>query len=114
MQVDINFQLTDKAAAEVLKIKSESTDNIRDSYLRVSVEGGGCSGFKYGLGFDENFDDNKDYIEKIKDVTVVIDKKSALFLNGVTLDWIDDLSSRGFKFINPNATKSCGCGQSFS
>jgi iron-sulfur cluster assembly protein len=113
MQVDINFTLTDKAASEINKIRQESTPEETYPYLRISVEGGGCSGFKYGLGFDEYFDESKDYIDKQKEINIVIDKKSALFLNGVILDWIDDINARGFKFINPNATKTCGCGQSF-
>lgn len=112
MKIDINFKITEKALNEIKKIKSESDDYV-DQYLRISIKGGGCSGFMYGLGFEEKIDENIDLVEDFDDVKVAIDKKSALFLNDVTLDWLDDINQRGFKFINPNATKTCGCGQSF-
>ena len=112
MKVDINFNITEKALAEINRAKNESPE-IKGSYLRVSVNGGGCSGFMYGLGFDNEFDKNIDMIETYGSLKVVIDKKSALYLNNVTLDWVEDLNARGFRFKNPNATKSCGCGQSF-
>jgi iron-sulfur cluster assembly accessory protein len=113
MQVDIDFNVTDSAQKEIKKAMSES--ELNDHLVRVSVQGGGCSGFMYGLGFVEksDVDDKADTVHKIGEVDLVIDNKSLLFLNGVTLDWIDDLSQRGFKFNNPNATKSCGCGKSF-
>jgi len=113
MQVDIDFNVTDSAQKEIKKAMNES--ELNDHLVRVSVQGGGCSGFMYGLGFVEksDVDDKADTVHKIGEVDLVIDNKSLLFLNGVTLDWIDDLSQRGFKFNNPNATKSCGCGKSF-
>jgi iron-sulfur cluster assembly protein len=112
MKVDINFNITPKALEEIRKTKI-SDPQIQNSYLRVSVEGGGCSGFMYGLGFDNEFDEKLDMIDDYDNIKVIIDKKSALYLNNVTLDWIDDLNNRGFKFNNPNATKNCGCGKSF-
>lgn len=113
MQVDVNFSVAESAQNEIKRAMLES--ELKDHVVRVSVQGGGCSGFMYGLGFvDKNeIDEKVDYIEKYGDLDVVIDKKSLLFLNGVTLEWVDDLNKRGFKFNNPNATKSCGCGQSF-
>lgn len=113
MKIDLNFKITDNALKEVKKIK-EQTPELNNFYLRISVKGGGCSGFMYGLEFEESVDENLDLIENYNDdVKVAIDKKSALFLNDVTLDWIDDINQRGFKFNNPSATKTCGCGQSF-
>lgn len=112
MKIDINFKISENAIKEVKKVKNE-TEELNNQYLRISIKGGGCSGFMYGLGFEEEVDENSDLVENYDGVDVVIDKKSALFLNDVTLDWIDDINQRGFKFNNPNATKTCGCGQSF-
>lgn len=111
MNVNVSFKMTEKAVKEIKKVMEES--NIKNQYLRVSVRGGGCSGFMYGLGFEENTDENLDLVENFDGINVVIDRKSVLFLDGVTLDWTDELDQRGFKFNNPNATKTCGCGKSF-
>jgi iron-sulfur cluster assembly protein len=112
MLVDINFKITNNAIKELKKVISED-NSLKDRYLRVSVQGGGCSGFIYGLGFDDATDSNIDFIENFDGIKVAIDKKSALYLNNVTLDWIDSINNRGFKFDNPNAIKTCGCGKSF-
>lgn len=112
MKIDINFKISENAIKEIKKVKNE-TEDLQNQYLRISIKGGGCSGFMYGLGFEESIDENLDLVENYDGLDVVIDKKSALFLNDVTLDWIDDINQRGFKFNNPNATKTCGCGQSF-
>jgi iron-sulfur cluster assembly protein len=82
--------------------------------LRVGVAGGGCSGFQYSLGFDETTDAAKDDVSDQHGLTVAVDKKSALFLDGTTVDFYEGLEKRGFTFDNPNAVKSCGCGSSFS
>lgn len=116
MNLEINFNITDNALNEVKKVIKEQ--ELKDHSLRVSVQGGGCSGFQYGLAFEdkETSDASKenDIIETYDGLNVLIDKKSAFFLNDVTLDWVEDLNNRGFKFNNPNATKTCGCGSSFS
>jgi iron-sulfur cluster assembly protein len=105
--------LTEKAANEVRRIKQEQ--KIEDNMLlRVGVAGGGCSGFQYSLGFDNQFDEKVDAKYEFHGVTVVVDKKSALYLDGTTVDFYDGLEKRGFTFDNPNAVKSCGCGSSFS
>jgi iron-sulfur cluster assembly protein len=107
--------LTEKAASEVKRVISDRADEEKDKLvLRVGVTGGGCSGFSYALGFDKGFDAEKDTTYEIHGVTVVVDKKSALFLDGTTIDFFDDgLYKRGFSFENPNAVKTCGCGSSF-
>jgi iron-sulfur cluster assembly protein len=105
--------LTERAAGEVKKIMQEQkTDGL---VLRVGVTGGGCSGFSYALGFDETakVDVEKDSRFDCHGVTVVVDKKSALYLDGTTVDFYEGLEKRGFTFDNPNAVKSCGCGSSF-
>jgi len=106
--------LTEKAAGEVKKIMdSESFDESMS--LRIGVTGGGCSGFSYALGFDkvENFDEKIDSKYKLHGVDVIVDKKSALYLDGTTIDFHEGIDKRGFTFDNPNAVKSCGCGSSF-
>jgi iron-sulfur cluster assembly accessory protein len=104
--------LTEKAANEVKRIMADQKIEA-DTVLRVGVTGGGCSGFSYALGFDKNFDVKADSKYEYHGVPVVIDKKSALYLDGTTIDFYDGLEARGFKFDNPNAVKSCGCGSSF-
>lgn len=112
MEVKINFNITEAAIKEIKKAMKDA--QVEDHNVRVSVSGGGCSGFMYGLGFEEKEQKvEDDVLENYNDINVVIDKKSLLFLDGVTLDWVEDLNQRGFKFNNPNATKTCGCGKSF-
>jgi len=105
--------LTEKAASEVKRIIEEQKLDA-DTMLRVGLAGGGCSGFQYSLGFDKSFDEKIDSKQDWHGVTVVVDKKSALYLDGTKVDFYDGLEKRGFTFDNPNATKSCGCGSSFS
>ncbi|QDU61501.1 Iron-sulfur cluster insertion protein ErpA [Planctomycetes bacterium Pan216] len=106
-------EITEKAASEVKKIISEQ--NLPEStMLRVGVAGGGCSGFSYSLTFDQKSDEKADAIHDFFGVKVVVDKKSDLYLSGTSVDFYDGLEKRGFVFNNPNATKTCGCGSSFS
>ena len=104
--------LTEKAAGEVKRI-IEDQKLEEGTILRVGVAGGGCSGFSYSLGFDRNFDEKAAARFEFHGVPVVVDKKSALYLDGTTVDWYDGLEKRGFTFENPNAVKTCGCGSSF-
>jgi iron-sulfur cluster assembly protein len=105
--------LSEKAANEVKRIMQDQKLE-ENMLLRVGVAGGGCSGFQYSLGFDNQFDEKLDAKFVYHGVTVVVDKKSALYLDGTTVDFYDGLEKRGFTFDNPNAVKSCGCGSSFS
>lgn len=104
--------LSEKAADEVKRIMQEQ--KLENTMLRVGVAAGGCSGFQYSLGFDNNWDEAKDKKYDAHGVTVVVDRKSDLYLEGVTVDFMDGLQKRGFTFDNPNVIKSCGCGSSFS
>ena len=103
----MTIKLTETAAEEVKKSKQE------DSYLRVAVKGGGCSGFEYNLTFDLEYDEEKDILSNQHGVDIIVDRKSVLYLDGTVLDYYSDISKRGFTFENPNAVKSCGCGSSF-
>ncbi len=103
--------LTEKAAAQVRKIKAENS--IPESHgLRLAVKGGGCSGMTYVLGFDEA-PKEKDVILQHHGITVFVDPKSLFFLSGTVLDFSDGLNGKGFVFNNPQAKKTCGCGNSF-
>lgn len=108
----MGVMLTERAASEVKKILQEQKLE-EGTLLRVGVTGGGCSGFSYALGFDKAFDEKADSKYDHHGVSVVVDKKSALYLDGTTVDFYDGLEKRGFTFDNPNAVKSCGCGSSF-
>lgn len=105
--------LTEKAATEVKRIIADQKLD-EGTLLRVGVAGGGCSGFSYSLGFDKNYDPKVDSKYDYHGVQVVIDKKSALYLDKTTVDFYEGLEKRGFTFDNPAATKTCGCGHSFS
>lgn len=108
----MSIVLTENAAKEVKRI-IEDQKLEDDTLLRVGVAGGGCSGFSYSLGFDRAFDENADSKFEFHGIPVVVDKKSALYLDGTTVDFYEGLEKRGFTFDNPNAVKSCGCGSSF-
>lgn len=103
--------LTESASEEINKIIRDK--EIPEGYaLRIGVKGGGCSGMSYILGFDKKRDFDQEFT--IGDIPVLIDKRHGLYLMGVTIDFHDGLSARGFVFDNPNAVSTCGCGSSFS
>jgi iron-sulfur cluster assembly protein len=107
-----NITITDKATIKVHELMSEA--NLDSTYfVRVSVKGGGCSGLTYNLDFD-NESKEGDQIFESNGVKIVCDLKSFLYLAGTELDFSDGLNGKGFNFINPNATRSCGCGESFA
>ena len=104
--------VSDKAKEKVEQLRIDA--GLTDEYfLRVSVVGGGCSGLSYKLDFD-NEQQPKDQIFEDKGVRLVTDLKSFLYLCDTTLDFSDGLNGKGFHFNNPNASRSCGCGDSFS
>jgi iron-sulfur cluster assembly protein len=108
----MGIKLTERAAKEVQRIMVDQKFG-QETVLRVGVRGGGCSGFQYSLGFDNTSSGEADSKFDCHGVTVVVDKKSALYLDGTTVDFYEGLDKRGFTFENPNAVKSCGCGSSF-
>lgn len=103
--------LTDAALKEVHRLLD--LQGITEGGLRLGVKGGGCSGLSYTINFDEKIGEF-DTVTEIDGIKVIVDAKSAIYLTGMQLDYQKDLVSGAFKFINPNASKTCGCGESFS
>lgn len=105
--------LSETAAREIRNIIQQQELDVEKVRLRVGVKGGGCSGFSYLLDLTETQKDSDEIFEQ-HGIKIICDPKSMLYLNGVTIDFKDEIMGRGFVFNNPNATSSCGCGSSFS
>jgi iron-sulfur cluster assembly accessory protein len=103
------LSVTEAAASKIKQLMAEETDV---SVLRVAIQGGGCSGFQYGLGFDRSAVDGDLELEA-HGVQVVVDPFSAPYLRGAEIDYVDSIEASGFAINNPNAVSSCGCGHSF-
>jgi iron-sulfur cluster assembly protein len=103
--------LSDAALKEVKRLIN--VQGLTEGGLRVGVKGGGCSGLSYTINFDEKIG-QYDTVYEFDGVKVIVDAKSAIYLQGTQLDFQKDLMSGSFKFVNPNAEKTCGCGESFS
>lgn len=113
------ISVTARAAEEVRRIVEEQRSAgilapDEQVYLRVSVKGGGCSGFQNKLDLDPNYNAKSDELFEVNGVNVVADRKSLLYISGATVDFHNDLNKRGFSVSNPNAKTTCGCGSSFS
>jgi len=106
-------QITERAAQEVKTILQQQELNPEQTFLRVGVKGGGCSGFSYTLDLTENLNENDEQWD-CHGVKMICDPKSQIYLTGTTVDFKDEVMGRGFVFTNPNATHTCGCGSSFS
>ena len=104
--------VTENAKERAISLIKEEKKPM-DSFIRVGVEGGGCSGLSYKLEFDNTIKDG-DQVFEDKGIKIVVDKKSFLYLIGTELDYSGGLNGKGFVFINPNASRTCGCGESFS
>ena len=110
---DAVVKLTEKASVEIKRFVSEK--NVPDGcVLRIALQGGGCSGFEPHLGFDNRVDEQNDLISEQFGIRVAMDRKFEMFMAGTTIDYLDGIDRRGFKFDNPNASSTCGCGKSFS
>lgn len=105
------ISVTEVAAKEVQRLLQEN--ELKDAVLRMGVQGGGCSGLSYTLGFDEQVGEN-DQVFDMDGFKIAVDMKSYLYLDGTELDYTTDLLGGGFRFNNPNASRSCGCGSSFT
>jgi iron-sulfur cluster assembly protein len=107
------IQVTEKAIVKIRSAMAKEGISATEGGLRLGVQGGGCSGLSYNIRFDTQ-PRERDRIFQFGDVRVFVDPKSFIYLNGMILDYQQTLMQQGFVFVNPNSTKSCGCGSSFS
>ena len=104
----------EKALQHVINLMMESNITPDSHHLRVGVKGGGCSGLSYVMDFDNTIESTDETVEIDGGLKVVIDRKSVLYLYGTELDYSDGLNGKGFQWGNPNASRTCGCGESFA
>jgi len=107
------IKVSDTAKKKVVELMTEDGFNASTDFVRVGVKSGGCSGLSYDLTFDKKTEENDKVFEE-NGVRIVVDKKSFLYLVGTTLEYSGGLNGKGFVFNNPNANRTCGCGESFS
>ena len=107
------IKVSDNAKTQIATLMAADGFNIAKDFVRVGVKSGGCSGLSYELNFDHNMGENDKLFED-QAVRIAIDKKSFLYLVGTTLEYSGGLNGKGFVFNNPNANRTCGCGESFS
>lgn len=107
------IKVSESAKMKVVSLMEEDGFNATNDYVRVGVKSGGCSGLSYDLTFDKEKEEN-DKVFEDNDIKVIVDKKSFLYLVGTTLEYSGGLNGKGFVFNNPNANRTCGCGESFS
>jgi iron-sulfur cluster assembly protein len=107
------ISISEKAKGKIKDLMNADKISLEHGFVRVGVQGGGCSGLSYQLDFDTQLKDS-DQVFEDKGVKIVVDKKSILYLVGTELDYSDGLNGKGFQFHNPNASRTCGCGESFA
>jgi len=107
------IQVSETAKKKVMALMTEGGFNADSDYVRVGVKSGGCSGLSYELDFDNKMGET-DKVFEDNDVRIIVDKKSFLYLVGTVLEYSGGLNGKGFVFNNPNAQRTCGCGESFS
>ena len=106
--------VSQKALEHITELMMESGITPDSHHLRVGVKGGGCSGLSYVMDFDDTIESTDEIVEVDGGLKVVIDRKSVLYLYGTELDYSDGLNGKGFQWVNPNASRECGCGSSFA
>ena len=109
----IMIKVSDTAKKKVVQLMTDDGFDATNDFVRVGVKSGGCSGLSYDLTFDNKKEENDKVFEE-NDVKIIVDKKSFLYLVGTTLEYSGGLNGKGFVFNNPNANRTCGCGESFS
>jgi len=107
------IKVSETAKTKIAQLMAEEGFNIDSDYVRVGVKSGGCSGLSYELKFDHTIGENDKLVEDDQ-VKIAVDKQSFLYLVGTTLEYSGGLNGKGFVFNNPNANRTCGCGESFS
>ena len=106
------INVSPKAKDQIILLRT--AEGYNETYnLRVSVIGGGCSGLMYDIAFDNTVTEEDDIFED-QGIKIIVDRRSLLYLLGTTLEFSDGLNGKGFQFVNPNASRTCGCGESFS
>lgn len=105
--------VSDNAKVKIAQLMAEDGFQVEQDFVRVGVKSGGCSGLSYELKFDKEMTEN-DKLFEVNNVRLAVDKKSFLYLVGTTLEYSGGLNGKGFVFNNPNANRTCGCGESFS
>ena len=108
----MDIQITDRAIDQIRQIADEEGVNFEEDMLRIAVVPGGCSGLTYDLGWDTTRQED-DRAGQVKGIPVVLDKKSFLYVDGSELDFTEGLDGEGFHFVNPQASRTCACGESF-
>jgi iron-sulfur cluster assembly protein len=106
--------VSQKALEHIIELMMESGITPDSHHLRVGVKGGGCSGLSYVMDFDTTIESTDETVKIDGGLKVVIDRKSVLYLYGTELDYSDGLNGKGFQWVNPNASRTCGCGESFA
>ena len=107
------IKVSETAKSKMISLLGEEGNSLENSYLRVTVESGGCSGLSYKMDLVQEPQEGDKQFED-KDVRILVDKKSMLYLMGTTLEYSGGLNGKGFQFSNPNAARTCGCGESFA
>ena len=107
------IKVSETAKSKVISLLEEEGKSLDNSFLRVTVESGGCSGLSYKMDLVQEAHEGDKQFED-KDVRILVDKKSMLYLVGTTLEYSGGLNGKGFQFNNPNASRTCGCGESFA
>lgn len=107
------IKVSEEAKNKISQLMSEEGNSLENTFVRVGVTSGGCSGLSYNLDFDKNRKDD-DKLFQDNGVRILVDKKSILYLAGTTLEFSGGLNGKGFIFNNPNANRTCGCGESFA
>ena len=107
------IKVSGQAKSEVTKLMAAEGYSVSNDYVRVGVKSGGCSGLSYDLNFDNSINTD-DKVYEDNGVKIIVDNKSFLYLIGTTLEFSGGLNGKGFVFNNPNANRTCGCGESFS
>lgn len=108
----MDIQITDRALTKIREIASAEQVDFGEAFLRVAVVPGGCSGLTYDLGWDTTLQDT-DRTTEVGGVRIVMDRRTFLHIEGTELDFTDGLEGKGFHFLNPQATRTCACGESF-
>ncbi len=106
-------KVSDQAKIKAVQLMTEDGFDASTDYIRVGVKSGGCSGLEYVLGFDREINE-QDQVFEDNGIKIIVDKKSILYLAGTVLEYSGGLNGKGFVFNNPNASRTCGCGESFS